>query len=153
MVIERIILEEINNIIEISKRLIESLDETPILLTQKETIKLRLHMEKQEEISNLQSEHIQEIRLILNSTHYKKLSDFINSTSNQQLSNSYKTMKELLYTIIIKSNSNRKLLEDCQRINNTQLNLFIGKKQEPTNYNLSTLNINSHLLNKFKNNI
>lgn len=150
MVIENIILEELLKIKEINLLLLESLNKTPELLTNKDTLMLRKHLEEQEKLSLKQFENIEGIKNILFSTHFKSLSQFISSTNNTYLIEEYKDFKDILYKIVIKNNLNKQLLEDCQRITNTRLNLLIGRKQEPTNYNFSAQNINTHLLNKLK---
>lgn len=150
MVIENIILEELLKVKETNLLLLESLDKTPDLLIGKDTKELRKHLEEQEELSLIQSKNIEEIRNILYSTHFKNLSQLVGNSNNTNLIKEYKDFKDTLYKIVVKNNLNKQLLEDCQRMTNTKLNLLIGRKQEPTNYNFSAQNINSHLLNKLK---
>lgn len=147
-----ILLAELKQINEINKQLLTTLKETPSFLADPDTEKLRTHFKKQQELSEIQTKQIIEIGDIVHSTHYKNLSELASNSNSQELTNAVIELKSTMYEILLINNQNKILIEDCSRITNTQLNLMIGKKQEPTNYNFSSKNINAHLFNKLKSN-
>lgn len=151
MLIEKILLEEIHKINNTNKSLLDNLKETSHYLGLRDTKLLRNHFLEQERLTTIQNNQLTEVQEILNSTHFKTLTELVSHTNNKELTNAVIELKELLYNIVLTTNLNREMIEDCRRINDSQLNLIIGKKQEPTNYNFSTQSINSHLLTKFKN--
>lgn len=152
MIIKDLIISEINKINDTNKKLLSNVRDTYKFLAEPDLKQLREHFKEQERLSELQSKQIYEIKEILNSTHYKNLSDLAKSSGCEDLIEATVELKKLMFEIAVVTNQNRTLIEDCSRITNTQLNLIIGKKQEPTNYNFSSKNINAHLLQQLKSN-
>lgn len=87
---------------------------------------------------------------MINSTHYNKLSTLVTESKNENLQEQLNRIRFLIYDIAIQARSTNELLTLCQKLNYNQLNLLVGKRQEPTNYNFNQTNINKHLFNKIK---
>lgn len=153
MIYASILNQDLTSLNETTEKLIEYIDLASDLIPNKSNIhKLEITMKDIENINIEYNQKLIEVKNIVESTHFNKLSDLVVASNNDELLETYNKTIDLTRQLHSKNKNLTSLFELCKKITDNHINLIIGKKQEPTNYNFDKNNLNKHMLNQFKKN-